>query len=204
MNKKILALAVLGCTLFSSQALAKDADWNLLGENKSGAYYVDAASLKPVGKEADLTQASTKAVFKDKAFLRILNDHFAKKLKENDTAAGCELIVTLNSVQNTYKIDQIKVVSEKGKTLESRKLQEEFSPIPARTFVAQLNQEVKAWKIQKSHPLTVGRVKPGEKGKRLKVKKASSSPALRVGKATKPKSAKAKVVPVKKTQKGTN
>lgn len=78
MNKKILALAVLGCTLFSSQALAKDADWNLLGENKSGAYYVDAASLKPVGKEADLTQASTKAVFKDKAFCAFLTTTLPK------------------------------------------------------------------------------------------------------------------------------
>ena len=40
------------------------------------------------------------------------------------------------------------MLTRKGKSLEKKKIKEEFLPIPQRTFVAALEKEIQAWNLE--------------------------------------------------------
>ena len=56
--------------------------------------------------------------------------------------------VEINEADHTYRINQIQVLTRKGKSLEKKKIKEEFLPIPQRTFVAALEKEIQAWNLE--------------------------------------------------------
>jgi sensor c-di-GMP phosphodiesterase-like protein len=151
MKKQLLALAAACVTLWGSGTAlaAKPVEWSLLGENPSGAYYADLASFQQQPKTPDITTADTRAVIKSASFIRLLNHLYEKHLPAADSAKECLMTVEVNEKDHTYRIDQIQVLTRKGKSLEKKKVKEEFSPIPQKTFVAALEKEIQAWGVEK-------------------------------------------------------
>ena len=150
MKKQLLAL-VFSCFVLcgcGDALAAKPTEWSLLGENKSGTYYTDLASFKQEPKTPSLTQATARAVLKNPSFIRLLDHLYAKKLKETDSAKECIMDVEIDEAGHTYRINQIQVLTRNGKTLEKKKIKENFSPIPQRTFVDALEKEIQAWKME--------------------------------------------------------
>lgn len=150
MKKQLLALAFSCFVLWGSGDVlaAKPTDWSLLGENTSGAYYTDLASFRQEPRTPSLTQATARAVLKNPSFIRLLDHLYAKELKEDDSAKECIMDVEINQADHTYRINQIQVLTRKGKSLEKKKIKEEFLPIPQRTFVAALEKEIQAWNLE--------------------------------------------------------
>ena len=75
---------------------------------------------------------------------------YEKELKEADSAKECLMTVEINEKDHTYRINQIQVLTRKGKSLEKKKIKEEFSPIPPKTFVAVLEKEIQAWGMEQT------------------------------------------------------
>ncbi|WP_297862686.1 hypothetical protein [uncultured Acidaminococcus sp.] len=152
MKKQLLALAFSCLTLWGTgEALAaKPTEWSLLGENTSGSYYTDLASFRRDSRNLSLTQASARAVLKNPSFIRLLDHLYEKELKEADSAKECLMTVEINEKDHTYRINQIQVLTRKGKSLEKKKIKEEFSPIPPKTFVAVLEKEIQAWGMEQT------------------------------------------------------
>ena len=101
--------------------------------------YDAAASVKKL-----LEQVKTKAVLKDQNFIRLLGETYEKKLEDNDRPGSCELIVSLNLENHTYKVDQVALLSKKGKVIEKKHLKEAFIPIPKMTFIEALSRSAQA------------------------------------------------------------
>lgn len=149
MKKEFLALAVSLLTAGSlSPVFAKAAGtWTLIQENKAGAYYADPGSIKAEpGKTAapQVYTVRTKAVFRDVPFIRLLNEHYGKKLKKGDSADHCELTVSLNPSEGTYRVDRIELYSRSSRLLERKKLKEPFVPIPKGTYMTVLAKQLAA------------------------------------------------------------
>ena len=87
-------------------------------------------------------------MLKNPSFIRLLDHLYAKKLKETDSAKECIMDVEIDEAGHTYRINQIQVLTRSGKTLEKKKIKENFSPIPQRTFVDALEKEIQAWKME--------------------------------------------------------
>ena len=75
---------------------------------------------------------------------------YEKELKETDSAKECLMTVEINEKDHTYRINQIQVLTRKGKSLEKKKIKEEFGPIPPKTFVAVLEKEIQAWGMEQT------------------------------------------------------
>ena len=152
MKKQLLALAFSCLTLWGTgEALAaKPTEWSLLGENTPGSYYTDLASFRRDSRDLSLTQASARAVLKNPSFIRLLDHLYEKELKEADSAKECLMTVEINEKDHTYRINQIQVLTRKGKSLEKKKIKEEFGPIPPKTFVAVLEKEIQAWGMEQT------------------------------------------------------
>jgi hypothetical protein len=148
MKKQILGLTLSLLALCgASRCFAKDETvWDLVQENKAGVYYVSRESVEKTLKKPESPQVykvRTKAVFKDEPFIRLLNEHFGKKLKDGDSASSCELILSLNTMDDTYRVDKVELFSKNGKRLEKKSLEEEFQLIPQSTYVAVLEKQLK-------------------------------------------------------------
>jgi hypothetical protein len=167
MKKELIILLTSVMTLCSgSFAFARAERWSLLGENLSGQYFVDRASLdKAMQKEKDgiVKNVRTKALFRNVSFIRLLNEHYDQKLGDADRAHSCELIVSLNLQNNTYKVDHVAVFSKKGKTLEKKNLKEAFIPIPPKTFMDALCQDAKAKEVMQAGDKVHAEREPGQK-----------------------------------------
>ena len=81
---------------------------------------------------------------KDQNFIRLLGETYEKKLEDNDRPGSCELIVSLNLENHTYKVDQVALLSKKGKVIEKKHLKEAFIPIPKMTFIEALSRSAQA------------------------------------------------------------
>lgn len=151
MKKQLLALTAAWVTLWGSGTAlaAKPVEWSLLGENPSGAYYADLASFQQQPRTPDIITADTRAVIKSASFIRLLNHLYKKHLPEADSARECLMTVEINGKDHTYRIDQIQVLTRKGKSLEKKNVKEAFTPIPQKTFVAALEKEIQAWDVEK-------------------------------------------------------
>jgi hypothetical protein len=159
MKKQILGLTLSLLALCSvSRCFAKDdTSWDLVQENKAGIYYVSRESVEKTLKKPEAPQVykvRTKAVFKDEPFIRLLNEHFGKKLKEGDSASSCELILSLNTEDDTYRVEKVELFSKKGKRLVKKSLEEEFQTIPQSTYVAVLEKKLKE---QNTAPVAQGK-----------------------------------------------
>ena len=163
MKKQCLALALVLLLGSASLVQAKASHWSLMGENKAGAYYTDLQSFKQNKKEPGTTHASARAVFKNTSFVRLLNEQYGSKLKALDSAAECIMQVSLNIKDHTYKVDEIQLLSKKGKVLDKKKVNEAFSPIPEETFVASLAKEAAAWQVEQAATAKKKAVKPVRK-----------------------------------------
>lgn len=163
MKKQCLVLAL--ALLLSSTSLvhAKASQWSLMGENKAGSYYTDLQSFQQNKKEPGTTHASARAVFKNTSFVRLLNEQYDNKLKALDSAAECIMQVSLNLKDHSYRIDEIQLLSKKGKVLDKKKVNEAFSPIPEETFVASLAKEAAAWQVEHAASIKKSAVKPVRK-----------------------------------------
>lgn len=183
MKKQCVAL--IAALLLSSTSLveAKAAQWSLLGENPSGSYYTDLQSFKKNAKEPETTHAAARAVFKNTSFIRLLNEQYGGKLKALDSASECFMQVSLNLKAKTYKIDEIELRSKKGRTLDKKKVNEAFSPIPEKTFVEALANEASAWQVEQAHK---ERLKQAARNEKLR-NKAAAKPQKPVKKAKKGK-----------------
>ncbi|MCH3951068.1 MAG: hypothetical protein LKE33_09085 [Acidaminococcus sp.] len=156
MKKQILGLTLSLLALCgASRCFAKDdTAWDLVQENKAGIYYVSRESVEKTLKKPEAPQVykvRTKAVFKDEPFIRLLNEHFGKKLKEGDSASSCELILSLNTEDDTYRVEKVELFSKKGKRLVKKSLEEEFQTIPQSTYVSVLEKKLKE---QNTAPVT--------------------------------------------------
>ncbi len=132
----------------AQNAFAKENEqWQLLEENAAGAYYSDVTSFRRIEKKEDTIKARTRIDLKDPSFIRLLTHHFGKKLTKDDKPAACLLTVVLHLEDHTYRIENIQLLSQEGKTLEKKALKEEDKLIPKGTFLENLEKEVQAWDI---------------------------------------------------------
>ncbi len=171
MKKQCLALALVLLLGSASVVQAKASNWSLLGENPAGSYYTDLQSFKQNTKEPGTTHAAARAVFKNASFVRLLNEQYDGKLKALDAAAECVMQVSLNLKDNTYKIEEIELRSKKGQTLDKKKVKEEFSPIPEKTFVGALAKEASAWNVEQAHKARLKQAAQKEKPQQKKAAK---------------------------------
>ena len=125
MKKELLVLLASVLTFYTGKTVSAKETYQLLGVNPAGEYYVEQESLeKALQKEKGglLEQVKTKAVLKDQNFIRLLGETYEKKLEDNDRPGSCELIVSLNLENHTYKVDQVALLSKKGKVIEKKQL----------------------------------------------------------------------------------
>ena len=147
MKKELLVLLASVLTFYTGKTVSAKETYQPLGVNPAGEYYVEQESLeKALQKEKGglLEQVKTKAVLKDQNFIRLLGETYEKKLEDNDRPGSCELIVSLNLENHTYKVDQVALLSKKGKVIEKKHLKEAFIPIPKMTFIEALSRSAQA------------------------------------------------------------
>ena len=146
----IIGLLVLG--LLPKIGWAKDnkevhkPNWEVVAENKEGIYSYDKNSLvyfPDSAKPQDIKEikVTAKADILEENFLRLLQEKYGKKLKDQDKVANCILHLVLNQPKKTYNITSVELLSKAGKELSKKSLPEKFQPIPPKTFVAVLLEE---------------------------------------------------------------
>lgn len=143
----LFCLAILAGGAAQNAFAKENEQWQLLEENAAGEYYSDVTAFRRVEKKENAIQARARIDLKDPGFIRLLTHHFGRKLTKDDKPAACLLTVVLHLEDHTYRIENIQLLSQEGKTLEKKALKEDYKPIPKGTFLENLEKEVQAWDI---------------------------------------------------------
>ncbi|MBO5992511.1 MAG: hypothetical protein J6P76_00085 [Acidaminococcaceae bacterium] len=123
----------------ASEVEKEAARWSLILENDLGIYAYDMNSLGYVaahnGKvDTNTVGVTVKTLFTDKKMLKNLQEKYAGKLKGGEKARYCLLDMQYNMPERTYKVNEMRVFTDKNRIIETKINKTGFVPVPEKSF----------------------------------------------------------------------